>query len=154
MDMNRHVSLWRKINATIWMFPAWFAPHYKLRILFHRFRGVKIGKGCFVGYYCTLDNVHPEMITMEDGSSIGANSVVISHDDYGPCALGISESNIKPVVLRKGASVGIGVFIAPGVEIGEKAVVGAYSYISRNVPANTLCVTPRKPFKVELPERN
>ena len=151
---QRHVSLWRKINAVVWLLPAWFAPHYKLRVFFHRLRGVNIvGKNVFIGYYCTLDNVHPEYITIEDNVAIGANTVVISHDDYSGIALNNFESNIKPVVFKKFAAVGIGCMVMPGVTLGENSVVGAFSYVHTDVPANTLCVMPRKPFKIELPPR-
>lgn len=151
--MNRHVTWWRKFNATFWLLPAWFAPHYKLRVMFHRWRGVRIGKNVFIGYYCTLDNVHPECITLEDNVSVGANSVVISHDDYGVGSMGVYESSMKPVLFKRNSAVGIGTFVMPGVTLGENAVVGAYSFVSRNVPPNTLCVIPRKPFRVEIEPR-
>ena len=151
---NRHVSLWRKLMATLWLLPAWFAPHYKLRVMFHKWRGVNIvGKRVFIGYYCTLDNVHPEQITIEDDVAIGANSVVISHDDYSGWALNDCESSIKPVLFKRCSAIGIGTMVMPGVTLGENAVVGAYSYVNRNVPANTLCVMPRKPFSIELPPK-
>ena len=151
--INRHVSWWRKFNATFWMFPAWFAPHYKLRIFFHRLRGVKIGKNCFIGYYCWLDNVHPECITLDDYVSIGANSVVLSHDDYCSVAANEYESNLKPVHFERYASIGIGTFVMPGVTLHENAVVGAYSFVNRDVPPNTLCVMPRRPFKTSIPPK-
>lgn len=153
MAINRRVSPWRKFNASFWLLPAWFAPHYKLRVFFHRLRGVKIGKSVFIGYYCTLDNVHPEMITLEDYSFVGANSVIISHDDYGPAAMDTEESSLRPVVVKRGAGIGIGSFVAPGVTIGVRSVVGAYSYVDKDVPDCTLCVLPRKKFKVLLPAR-
>lgn len=151
--MNRKVTLYRKLMATIWLLPAWFAPHYKLRVFFHKLRGVHIGRKVFVGYYVTLDNVHPEMITLEDLSFVGANSVIISHDDYGPTAMGLQESNLRPVVIGKAAGVGIGSFICPGVHIGQYSMVGAHSFVDRDVPEYTMCILPRKRLKVKLPAR-
>lgn len=142
--MKCKVSLWRKINATIWLLPAWFAPHYKLRAMFHRWRGVKMHGKVFVGYYCTLDNVHPEMITLEDGVFVGANSVILTHDNYGPRALGTAVSEPKPVHLKKGAGIGIGTLVQPGVTIGENSTVGAHSVVSKDIPDNVMCVLPRK----------
>lgn len=142
--MKCKVSLWRKINATIWLFPAWFAPHFKLRAMFHRWRGVKMHGRVFIGYYCTLDNVHPEMITLEDGVFVGANSVILTHDNYGPRALGTSVSEPKPVHLKKGAGIGIGTLVQPGVTIGENSTVGAHSVVSKDIPDNVMCVLPRK----------
>lgn len=148
---SRGVTIWQKLRATVWLLPAWFAPHYKLRVLFHRLRGVKMGKNVFVGYYCTLDNVHPEMLELQDGCSVCANSTILTHDDFLPKVTRGTEATLKPVVVKRNATIGIGVMILPGVTIGENAVVGAYSFISRNVPDNTMIVSPRKAFSVKMP---
>lgn len=65
--------------------------------------GVKMQGKVFVGCYCTLDNVHPEMITLEDGVFVWANSVILTHDNYDPRALGTAVSEPKPVHLKKKA---------------------------------------------------
>lgn len=146
--MKCKVSLWRKVNATIWLLPAWFAPHYKLRAMFHRWRGVKMKGKVFIGYYCTLDNVHPEMITLEDGVFVGANSVILTHDNYGPRALGEKVSEPKPVVMKRGSGIGIGTLVRPGVTIGENSTVGAHSFVQKDVPPNVMCVLPRKELTI------
>ena len=40
------------------------------------------------------------------------------------------------IVIERGAKIGSHSTIMPGVRIGENAVVGAYSFIKRNVPDN------------------
>ena len=142
------VSLWRKLNATIWLLPAWFAPHFRLRAMFHRWRGVKMNGRVFIGYYCTLDNVHPELITLEDGVFIGANSVILTHDNYQARALNSEESEAKPVHLKKSSGIGIGTLVQPGVTIGENSTVGAYSVVSKDIPDNVMCILPRKEYWV------
>lgn len=51
-----------------------------------------------------------------------------------------------PVVLEKNAKIGSHSTIIPGVTIGENAVVGAHSFVNRDVPAGTIVagVPPRK----------
>lgn len=150
VHMEYKVSWLRKINATLWMFLAWFAPLNCLRVFFHRLRGVKIGKGVFIGWYCIFDNVHPELITIEDNVAVAANSVILTHEDYMPTALGLSQSVIKPVRIKKGAKLAINVMVLPGVTIGENALIGANIVVSKDVPDNTLVVDSRKIMMVPI----
>lgn len=43
------------------------------------------------------------------------------------------------VVIKKSAKIGSHSTIMPGVTIGENAMVGAYSFVKEDVPANCLC---------------
>jgi UDP-2-acetamido-3-amino-2,3-dideoxy-glucuronate N-acetyltransferase len=45
---------------------------------------------------------------------------------------------VVPTIVRRGASIGSGSTILCGVEIGEGAIVGAGSVVTRNVPARTI----------------
>jgi len=43
-------------------------------------------------------------------------------------------------VIRRGARVGGGAVLLPGIEIGEEAFIGAGAVVTRDVPAGTLVV--------------
>jgi tetrahydrodipicolinate N-acetyltransferase len=45
---------------------------------------------------------------------------------------------MTPPVIKNGAAIGGGVTILPNVTIGEKAVVGGGSVVTKNVPPNTV----------------
>lgn len=105
----------------------------------------------FIGYYCTLDQVHPEMIELNNGVAVCANSTILTHDDFVPKATSASSAILKKVVLKEGATLGIGCMVLPGVTIGRNSVVGAYSFVAKDVPDDTVCVLPRKHFSVKLP---
>lgn len=126
-------NFWRRMLGVLFLLPAWFAPHTRMRIFFHRLRGVRIGRGCEVGYYVIMGNVHPEMIRLEDGAVVTANCVLLEHDNAyyytgrGPVVA-------RPVLIRAGAFVGIGCVVFPGVTVGAHAVVGAMSLVNRDVP--------------------
>lgn len=76
-------------------------------------------------------------VVIEDDASIAANTQILTnnHDE--------KEHRIllcKPVVIKKNAWIGAGVTILPGVTIGENAIVGAGSVVTKDVPADTVVV--------------
>jgi len=108
------------------------------------YKTAKIGKGCSVGNGCEIGNnvvignnvrigamcFLPEGVIIEDDCFI-APRVSVSNDKYPPS----NHECWGKVIIKKGASVGLGSIILPGVTIGEKALVGAGSVVSRDVPA-------------------
>ena len=70
-------------------------------------------------------------ITIEDDVMIAANVQVLTnnHDLYDRQIL-----TCRPVVIKKGAWIGAGATILPGVTIGRYAVVGAASVVTKDVP--------------------
>ena len=69
-------------------------------------------------------------ITIEDDVMIAANVQLISnnHDPYERQVL-----LCKPVHIKKGAWIGAGATILPGVTVGEYAIVGAASVVTHDV---------------------
>ena len=74
-------------------------------------------------------------ITIEDGAMIAANVQLISnnHDLHELAIL-----TCKPVHIGKKAWIGTGAAILAGVTIGDHAVVGAGSVVTKDVAANTI----------------
>ena len=130
-------NFWRRAFGVLFLLPAWFAPHTKLRIFFHRLRGVRIGRGCEIGYFVIMGNVHPDMIAIEDGAVIAAHCTLLEHDNaYYYTGRGPVMS--EKVTVKAGAFIGIGTVVFPGVTIGEKAIVGAMSLVRRDIPAHAV----------------
>jgi len=102
----------------------------------------KIGKGCSIGQFCEVgedvvigNNVRigaysfiPEGVTIEDDVFI-APKVTISNDKYPP------SNKVKwgKVLIKRGAIIGMGSIILPGVTIGQHAVIGAGSVVTKDV---------------------
>lgn len=74
-------------------------------------------------------------ITLEDDVFIGPNVTFIN--DLKPRSKMYPESFVKTLI-KKGASVGANSTILGGVTIGENAMIGAGSVLTKNVPENTL----------------
>lgn len=120
--------------------------------------GCHVGKGCFIGDNVRIDTGHSDMITLEDGVSVAGGTRLLCHQrdftDYfvGSDYLKLGYT-IKPIVLKKGCLVGMESFVMPGVTIGEGAIVGAGSLVTKDVPAWTIATG--RPAKVvkEIPKR-
>lgn len=84
-------------------------------------------------------------VTLEDDVFIGPNAT-FTNDPF-------PRSKVYPekfgrTVVKKGASIGANATILPGVTIGECALVGAGSVVTKDVPADTVVVgNPARPVR-------
>lgn len=94
---------------------------------------VNIGKNVIIMPGCLMMSAGG--ITIDDGAMIAANVQLISnnHDLYERLII-----TCKPVHIGKNAWIGAGATILPGVTIGDNAVVGAASVVTKDVPADTI----------------
>ena len=94
---------------------------------------VSIGKNVVVMPGCLMMSAGG--VTIDDGAMIAANVQLISnnHDLYERQVI-----TCKPVHIGKNAWIGAGATILPGVTIGDNAVVGAASVVTKDVPADTI----------------
>jgi UDP-2-acetamido-3-amino-2,3-dideoxy-glucuronate N-acetyltransferase len=106
---------------------------------------VEIQKGARIGSHCKVSS-HTficEGVTVEDEVFIG-HGVSFINDNYprATTATGALQSEsdwqVAPTVVQRGASIGTGATILGGVQIGARAIVGAGSVVTRDVPADTI----------------
>ena len=76
-------------------------------------------------------------IAIEDDVFIGAN-VTFTNDKYPKSKN--SDWQLLSTVVKRGASIGAGSTLLPGLTIGENAVVGAGSVVTKDVPAGEIWV--------------
>lgn len=126
-----------RIIPSLLLIFAWFSPHRAIRRFFHKMRGVNIGKNVEIGYFCIIGNVHPSMITIEDGAVITAKTTILEHDN-AMYYTGRGRVNSAPVVIKRNAFIGIASTIMPGVTIGCNSIVAPHSFINNDIPSNVL----------------
>jgi acetyltransferase-like isoleucine patch superfamily enzyme len=106
---------------------------------------VEIQKNATVGRRCKISS-HTficEGVTIEDHVFIG-HGVTFINDSYprATTATGelqtVSDWTVEATLVRKGASIGSGATILSKVVIGEHAIVGAGSVVTRDVPAHAI----------------
>jgi acetyltransferase-like isoleucine patch superfamily enzyme len=61
---------------------------------------------------------------------------------------------VETTLIKKGASIGSGVTILSNVVVGEEAIVGAGSVVTKSVPPNAIVAgNPARPLKASAPMR-
>ncbi|MBQ7501894.1 galactoside O-acetyltransferase [bacterium] len=103
-----------------------------------------IGNGVFIN--SNLLAMARGGITIEDDVMIAANVQLLSnnHDPYDRHVL-----TCRPIVIKKGAWIGAGASILPGVTVGRYAIVGASSVVTKDVPDYGVVVgSPAKVIKM------
>ena len=102
-------------------------------------KGAKIGRRVKVSSHTFIC----EGVTIEDEAFIG-HGVTFTNDLYprATTASGALQTDadwkVVPTIVRRGASIGSGSTILCGVEIGEGAIVGAGSVVTKDVPAGMI----------------
>jgi len=154
------------------LFQLPFLPHTPkalspLRIALLRLFGAKIGPACEVGGGVKI--WVPWNLTMGERSAIGFNAEIYN---FAPVVIGrhvvISQYTYlctsthdykhpnfplvsKPIEIRSQAWVAADCLISPGVTIGEGAVIGARSLVTKSMPAWMVCTgSPCKPIKARV----
>jgi acetyltransferase-like isoleucine patch superfamily enzyme len=106
---------------------------------------VEIQKNARIGNNCKISS-HTficEGVTVEDDVFIGHN-VTFVNDAYPRATTESgqlqteSDWNVEPTLIKKGASIGSGATILSNVTIGEHAIIGAGSTVTKDVPANVI----------------
>ena len=102
-------------------------------------KGAKIGNNCKISSHTFIC----EGVTIENDVFIGHN-VTFINDVYPRSTSGDGKLQTEddwtciPTLIKKGASIGSSVTILCGITVGENAIVGAGSVVTKDVPANTV----------------
>lgn len=113
--------------------------------------GAKVGKNVFIGSKVWIDSGHADMLILEDYVHIAGECTLLCHqrnlknyyigDDYAKLGY-----RVEKIHLKKGCLIGQRTMIMPGITIGEGAIVGAYSLVTKDIPAWTIATG--RPAKV------
>jgi len=123
-----------------------------------------IGKDCLIGH-CGVYEGHT---TIGDNTVVHAQCHLTSYvtiEDHVWIGMGVIFTNTKTIVhgrniplvyekpiVRRGARIGAGTNIVPGIEIGENSFVGMGSLVTKNIPPKELWFgNPAKYFR-DVPE--
>ena len=105
---------------------------------------VEIQKNAVIGKRCKISS-HSficEGVTIEDNVFIG-HGVMFINDIYPRATTDgqlqtEADWKVERTIIKKGASIGTGTTILANVTVGEKAIVGAGSVVTKDVPANSI----------------
>lgn len=110
--------------------------------------GVIIGKNCNICDHCFIEDgvLIGNNVTIKTGVSLWSGLVINDHVFIGP---GVQFCNDKmprskqytkhmKTHLQEGCSIGSGSVVLPGIIIGNNAMIGAGSVVTKNVPPNSI----------------
>lgn len=127
-------------NTTIWQYCVVLA-------------GAKIGSNCNICSHCFIENdvVIGDRVTVKNGVNI-FDSIYIEDDVFiGPNVTFTNDvypksqrssdkrlSEYPKTIIGKGASIGGGAIILPGIKIGDGALIGAGAVVTKDVKPQTI----------------
>jgi len=135
VKLGRDVKLSRFIN----LYGCQIGDETKIGAFVEIQKNASIGKRCKISSHTFVC----EGVTIEDNVFIG-HSVTFINDSYPRATTsegGLQTEkdwHVETTLVKRGASIGSGSTILSNVVIGENAIVGAGSVVTRDVPPNTI----------------
>jgi len=135
--LGRGVKLSKFIN----LYGCEIGDHTKIGAFVEIQKNAKVGSNCKISSHTFIC----EGVTIEDNAFVG-HSVTFINDAYPrattPYGQLQSEKDwkVERTIVRRGASIGSGATILSKVVIGENAIVGAGSVVTKDVPPDTVVV--------------
>ena len=127
------------LNAFINLYGCQIGDNTKIGTFVEIQKGAKIGKNCKISSHTFIC----EGVTIEDNVFVGHNVTFINDlyprattasgklqtDEDWPCI---------PTLVQKGASIGSSATLLSGITVGENAIIGAGSVVTKDVPPDTI----------------
>lgn len=124
--IKRFISvLFLKTANFPFIFPTW-------RSILLRCGGVDIGRNCYVYSPIYIDTVAPERVHIGDRAVLTSGSRILTHF-INPSLPG-RVMRVDDVYIGADSFIGTGVIICNSVRIGDGAIVGAGSVVTKDIP--------------------
>ena len=89
--------------------------------------GLVLPNSVDIGAFCYINAQFG--VTIGEDVEIGSHSSIYSHSTI--------DDKQGEIIIGNGAKIGTHSTIMPGVTIGENALIGAYSFVNKDIPANS-----------------
>lgn len=108
---------------------------------------ISLGRGVFLNFNCVLLDV--TSIEIGNQTQIGpAVQIYAADHPRSPEARRVNLESGRPVRIGANVWIGGGAIILPGITIGDDAIIGAGSVVTRDVPSGSIVVgNPARPTK-------
>ena len=107
----------------VWMQPPFFCDYGA---------NIRLGKRCFFNFNCVVLDVC--LVTVGDHTLFGPAVQIYTATHPLNAELRRTQESGKPIEIGSDVWVGGGAIICPGVKIGSRAVIGAGSVVTRDIP--------------------
>jgi acetyltransferase-like isoleucine patch superfamily enzyme len=151
VKLGKHVKLSKFIN----LYGCEVGDQTKIGAFVEIQKNAKIGNNCKISSHTFIC----EGVTIEDNVFIG-HGVTFINDTYPRATTSNGELQteqdwkVETTLIKKGASIGSGATILSNVVVGEDAIVGAGSVVTKSVPPQAIVAgNPARPLRAITPMR-
>lgn len=103
-------------------------------------KNLKLGKNFDIGTFTYINSHYG--VEIGDDVQIGSHCSIYSHSTI--------DNKKGRVILEKNCKIGTHSTIMPGVIIGRNSIVGAYSFVNKNIPRNQIWTGVPAKFKAKI----
>ncbi len=100
-------------------------------------KNLTLGKNFDIGEFTYINSEFG--VEIQDDVQIGSHCSIYSHSTI--------DNKKGPILLKKNCKIGTHSTIMPNITIGENSIIGAYSFVNNDVPANEVWVGIPAKFK-------
>lgn len=93
-------------------------------------KGLKLGKDTDIGAFTYINACYG--VEINDSVQIGSHCSIYS--------ISTIDNKKGKVLIKKNAKIGSHCVIMPGTIVGENSVIGAFSFVNRNIPDNVIAM--------------
>ena len=135
VKLGKDVRIYRFVN----LYGCEIDDHSRIGCFVEIQKNARVGKNCKISSHTFIC----EGVTIEDDVFVGHNVTFINDEypratnDGGKLQTEV-DWEVRPILVRRGASIGSGATIMCDVTIGENAIVGANALVTKDVPANSI----------------
>jgi acetyltransferase-like isoleucine patch superfamily enzyme len=127
-----------KLSKFINLYGCEVGDHTKIGAFVEIQKNAKVGRNCKISSHTFIC----EGVTIEDEVFIG-HGVIFINDIYPRATTGgqlqtEADWQVERTIIKRGVSIGSGATILARVTVGENAIVGAGSVVTKDVPPNTI----------------
>jgi maltose O-acetyltransferase len=99
-------------------------------------RGLVVGKNLVLGPGYIFDPANCHLISIGDDVCFGPGVYLLAHD--ASTKIHLDYTRIGPIAIGNRVFVGARAIVLPGVTVGDDAIIGAGSVVTRDVPAGAV----------------
>ena len=128
-----------KINKFVNLYGCKIGDNTRIGPFIEIQKNARIGKNCKIQSHTFIC----EGVTIEDNVFVG-HGVTFTNDTY-PRATNTKgklkteeDWKVEPILIKEGASIGSGATILSHITVGENAIIGAGSVVTKDVPSNSI----------------
>ncbi|WP_273543289.1 acyltransferase [Vreelandella profundi] len=113
--------------------------HFRGGVAYAHHCGVQTGTGCRI--YSTAWGSEPFLISIGDRVTITSGVKILTHDGSTWLIhneMGKRYQHYSPVTIGSDVFIGVNAILLPGVNIGDKVIIGSGSVVTKDVPSGTI----------------